>query len=138
MNRPDEPKEVILEVIRKMTDEYTFVIPGSLSRLSEPMHKQLRSFPNVIIPGFLSKKDYERELCTSACAIVLTTREKCQPCGACEALSSNTPLIASQTSLIKTLFGDWAILVKNSSQDIIKALRALPGREIDLSEYLIA
>lgn len=134
----DEPEGVILDVIQSTVNDFTFVIPGSMRGVSASIMEQLRSIPNVVLTGFLSKEEYERELCSCGGVVVLTTREGCQPCGACEALASNTPLIVSRTKLIERLFGDWAILVDNSPIEIVDALRALPETRLDLFEYRLA
>ncbi|NJN75556.1 MAG: hypothetical protein HC796_04155 [Synechococcaceae cyanobacterium RL_1_2] len=65
----------------------------------------------------------------------MTTSEGTQPSGACEALSSNTQLVISRTSLIEKLFGDWAILVDNSSDAIATAIRGLTLQQLDLAAY---
>jgi glycosyltransferase involved in cell wall biosynthesis len=125
----DEPIAEIMDVIRAMGGKYTFVIPGSLHRIPGHILDELRSLSHVFLTGFLSQEDYERQLCSCACAVVLTTREGCQPCGACEALASNTPLIVSKTNLIENLFGEWAILVDNSAESIILGIKSISEQE---------
>ncbi|MGL5805596.1 MAG: hypothetical protein ACRC11_09155, partial [Xenococcaceae cyanobacterium] len=56
-----------------------------------------------------------------------------QPSGACEALSSDTQLILSKTSLTQKLFGDWAVLVENSSESIALAIASLSPESLNLS-----
>ena len=67
--------------------------------------------------------------------MVLTTSDATQPSGACEALSSNTQLIISRTSLTEKLFGEWAVLVENNSEAISQAIRSLSAQELDLAPY---
>jgi hypothetical protein len=74
-------------------------------------------------------------LCSSLAALVLTTSDATQPSGACEALSSDTQLVISRTSLTEKLFGEWAVLVDNDSEAIAQAIRSLSVQELDLAAY---
>ncbi|MEL6912837.1 MAG: hypothetical protein AAFO85_22020 [Cyanobacteria bacterium J06598_4] len=83
----------------------------------------------------MATPDYHQVLCSSLCALVLTTSDATQPSGACEALSSDTQLIISRTSLTEKLFGEWAVLVENSATEIAQAVRSLSVQELDLAGY---
>ena len=84
--------------------------------------------------GFLATEEYHQVLCSSLAALVLTTSDATQPSGACEALSSNTQLVISHTSLTEKLFGEWAVLVDNTSASIVAAIRSLSIQELDLPD----
>jgi glycosyltransferase involved in cell wall biosynthesis len=128
----DEPVDVILDTIEQLTD-FTFVITADLRKLNSAQRKRLKSLLNVRLKGFLSTPKYQEVLTRSAAAIVLTTRSSTQPSGACEALSSNTPLILSKSSLTNQLFGEWAILVENTAESIVNAVRSLDHSPLDLT-----
>lgn len=130
---PDEPIGILLESIAALP-AYTFVITANPSKLTQHARSKLEGLPNVKLTGFLSNEDYQAYLCGSAAALVLTNKDLIQPSGACEALSSDTQLIISRTSLIEELFGDWAILVENTAPSIVSAISALVPRELDLSD----
>jgi glycosyltransferase involved in cell wall biosynthesis len=130
----DEPIDVIIESIRKLPD-YKFIITADINKLQPTQRQQLRQLNNLHLTGFLSKEDYQDLLCSSLAALVLTTRDSTQPSGACEALSSDTQLIVSETDLTRKLFGDWAILVDNSAESIVSAIRSLELKELELSHY---
>jgi hypothetical protein len=130
----DEPVELLLEVMKKLTD-YKFIVTADTSKLPTEIAQNLEQMDNVCLTGFLPVKEYHEVLCSSLAALVLTTSAATQPSGACEALSSDTQLVLSKTSLTAKLFGEWANLVDNSPESIITAIRALPRQKIDLSEY---
>ncbi|QSJ15830.1 hypothetical protein JYQ62_29140 [Nostoc sp. UHCC 0702] len=130
----DEPIDIIIETIRRLPD-YTFVITADISKLCPLQRQLLHEQRNVCLTGFLPTEEYQSLLVSSLAALVLTTRDSTQPSGACEALSSDTQLIISETSLTKELFADWAILVDNSVESIVSAIQSLELKAIDLSNY---
>lgn len=130
----DEPVDTIIEVIEAVP-EHEFVITADVGKLSRERRRRLTRCRNLRLTGYLSTLDYHTLLCTSRAAIALTTQDATQQSGACEALSSDTPLITSRTSLSEALFGDWAMLVDNEAGSIIRALRALPDGPCDLAPH---
>jgi glycosyltransferase involved in cell wall biosynthesis len=130
----DEPVDLLVETMEELTD-YTFIITADVKKLPSQVSKRLQQLNNVRLTGFLPIKDYHDLLCSSVAALVLTTSEATQPSGACEALSSDTQLIVSKTSLTHKLFGEWAILVDNRKESIVQAAKSLRPENIDLSYY---
>lgn len=130
----DEPIETMINSIQELP-EYNFIITADIKKLSATQRQRLLQCSNVCLTGFLPTKDYHAILCSSLAALVLTTSDATQPSGACEALSSDTQLILSKTSLTQKLFGDWAILVENSVQSIVQAVKSLSPKHLDLSIY---
>jgi hypothetical protein len=120
--------------MEKLT-EYNFVITADTKKLEPATAASLQQLPNVSLTGFLATEDYHQVLCSSLAALVLTTSDATQPSGACEALSSDTQLVISRTSLTEKLFGEWAVLVDNESASIAQAIRSLSVQELDLADY---
>jgi glycosyltransferase involved in cell wall biosynthesis len=127
----DEPVDLMLSIVAQLP-EYTFVITADPRKLLQEQRERLLRFPNVKLTGFLAVADYHRALTTSAAAIVLTTREATQPSGACEALSSDTPLIISDTTLTRDLFGEWATFVNHDPASVCRAVTSAATVAIDL------
>ena len=130
----DEPVPLMIDVFRQLPD-HTFVVTAEPAKLDGRTRRDLLALGNVRLTGFLPSPEYHALLASSAAALVLTTRPATQPSGACEALSSDTPLIVSHTSLTERLFGEWATLVPHDAATIEAAIRALDGRARDLSAY---
>jgi glycosyltransferase involved in cell wall biosynthesis len=130
----DEPVELLIETIQELP-EYQFIVTASLNKLDPKTAASLQSLSNVNLTGFLAIEEYHQMLCSSLAALVLTTSNATQPSGACEALSSDTQLVISKTSLTKKLFGDWAIIVDNSVESIATAIRNLSLQDLDLAQY---
>jgi hypothetical protein len=120
--------------MKKLT-EYNFVITADANKLNAATATSLQQLNNVRLTGFLATEDYHQVLCSSLAALVLTTSDATQPSGACEALSSDTQLVISRTSLTEKLFGEWAVLVDNDSEAIAQAIRSLSVQELDLAAY---
>ena len=130
----DEPVELLIETMRRLK-EYKFIITADANKLDADTAASLQELDNITLTGFLATPDYHQVLCSSLAALVLTTSDATQPSGACEALSSNTQLVISRTSLTEKLFGEWAVLVDNDAKSIAEAIDSLSLQELDLSEY---
>ena len=128
----DEPVDLLIETMAKLA-EFKFIITADPGKLDPETAGKLKNLPNVELTGFLATEEYHRVLCSSLASLVLTTSNATQPSGACEALSSNTQLVISKTSLTEKLFGEWAILVENSTESIAEAIRGLSPQELDLA-----
>jgi glycosyltransferase involved in cell wall biosynthesis len=131
---PDEPVEILLESVAQLPN-YTFIVTADPLKLPHKLQVKLQNLQNIRMTGFLSIREYHAFLCSSKAALVLTNHDLIQPSGGCEALSSNTPLVISNTPLIKELFGEWAILVDNSAPSIVRAINQLKIRNLDLTNY---
>lgn len=130
----DEPVDLLIEAIEDLA-EFNFIITADPDKLASNTANKLKNLDNVKLTGFLATEEYHQMLCSSLASLVLTTRDATQPSGACEALSSNTQLVISKTSLTQKLFGEWAVLVENSTESVTSAIRALSNRELDLAIY---
>lgn len=117
----DEPIDVIFDLI-KMRPDIEFVITAPIHRLSLVWQERFHELSNLELTGYLPVERYQELLLTSGAAIVLTTRAATQPSGACEALSSDTPLVISGTSLTEELFGNWARIADNDPIELSSAL----------------
>jgi hypothetical protein len=127
----DEPIDAIIGTIENSPD-YTFVITANARKLPAVQRQRLEALPNLNLTGFLSTKEYHETLCSSTAAIALTNMVATQQSGACEALSSNTHLIATRSSLSEKLFGEWAILVDNTADSISAGIRQLTPQTLQL------
>ena len=130
----DEPVELLIATMKELK-EYQFVVTADVNKLDSQTAASLQALDNVDLTGFLAIEEYHQMLCSSLAALVLTTSDATQPSGACEALSSNTQLVISKTSLTKKLFGDWATVVDNSVEAIATGIRSLSLQDLDLSDY---
>jgi hypothetical protein len=130
----DEPVKLLIETMKELR-EYNFVITADVNKLDTATAASLQQLDNVRLTGFLETADYHQVLCSSLAALVLTTSDATQPSGACEALSSDTQLVISRTSLTAKLFGAWGTLVENESASIAQAIRSLSVQELNLAAY---
>ena len=133
----DEPIDAIIETIEQVPD-FQFVITADHKKLPAAQRQRLEACKNLTLTGFLSTEEYHKTLCSSTAAVALTNLVATQQSGACEALSSNTPLIATRSTLSEKLFGNWAILVENTATSIVAGIRALNTEALDLSQEIKA
>ena len=127
----DEPIDAIINTIER-TPDYNFVITADPKKLPAHQRHRLEACENLHLTGFLSTQEYHETLCSSTAAIALTNMQATQQSGACEALSSNTPLIATRSTLSEKLFGEWAILVDNNADSIVAGIRNLTPVHLNL------
>jgi glycosyltransferase involved in cell wall biosynthesis len=130
----DEPTTLLLDVVKALP-EFTFTITADIQKLPHELRTSFAACSNVRLTGFLSTGAYHAVLCSSKAAVVLTTLPSIQPSGACEALSSNTPLVLTRSSLTEALFGGWAELVDNNVESVVKAIRSLNDAPLVLDAY---
>lgn len=128
----DEPLKLIIEVIEALP-EFKFTITANVRRLPPELQVRYLACKNLHLVGFLSIEAYQSLLCSCKAAVVLSVLPSVQPSGAVEALSSNTPLIVSRSSLTTSLFGDWAILVDNELGSLVKAISSISDTSLDLT-----
>lgn len=128
---PGEPIDAIVKVVEQMRD-YKFYITADPCKVTPEQRRRLMASSNLTLTGYLSTQKYQEMLCSSQAVVVLEEGEGTQPSGACEALSSDTPLVLSRSTLTESLFGDWALLVDNDSEDIERGIRATEGMCLDL------
>lgn len=129
---PGEPVELIAEIVESLND-YQFYITADTKKLSRSERARFRTLSNLTLTGFLSTEAYQRLLCSSTAAVVLEESESQQPSGACEAMSSDTPLVLSCSTLTRKLFGDWAWLVENRAEQVTGAIRKAAVQRLDLT-----
>lgn len=131
---PGEPVELIADAIEAMPTHH-FFITADIGKTAGDLQKRLAGMENLTLTGFLDTADYQRLLCSSQCALVLEEKPATQPSGACEALSSDTPLVTSRSRLSERLFGEWAELVNHDVREIVAAIRRSGGDPLDLRGY---
>ncbi|MDH8576211.1 hypothetical protein QIH29_27735, partial [Klebsiella pneumoniae] len=68
---------------------------------------------NVIFTGYLTKKAYDDLFLSSSVILGLTTRDNVQLSVSNEALSADKPMVLSDTTTLRNLFGDAAIFVES-------------------------
>lgn len=117
----DEPVQDLLDAAQ-MTPQIDWVLTG---RAPEWVTRQAGD--NVKFPGFVSRTAY-RELRLDATAIVaLTTQESTMQSAGYEATASATPLVTSDTVVLRDYFGDSARYTSTSASSIAEAVKDVVG-----------
>jgi glycosyltransferase involved in cell wall biosynthesis len=98
----DEPIDVILAAAR-LVPEITFVLTGNAER-AQGIHDLSDIPPNVKLPGFLPKAEFDSLLCSTDALLGLTTLDGIQLSVANEAVGAGKPMVISDTKLLKKLF----------------------------------
>ena len=112
----DEPVANVADAARQLMDEGVLVEIKITGRPKWELRCGNRPIPgNVILTGFLSDAEFDRELRNSDAVIDLTTRENCMVCGAYEAVATERPMILSGNEATKQYFYQGAIFTDNST-----------------------
>lgn len=119
---PDEPLRQIFSAAARSAHLPVYVT-GNDRRLSAELRASLP--PNVHLTGYLSDGDYWSLLAHSSGIIDLTDMANCLVCGAYEAMAVGVPMILTDNSPTRRLFGHAAILVHNNEEEIFRALQRL-------------
>jgi glycosyltransferase involved in cell wall biosynthesis len=117
----DEPIEAILDAARALSD-VTFFMTGNPARnetrLANPP-------PNLVMTGFLDVPQYGALLQTADVVLALTTEDHTMLRAAYEAIYQGTPVIVSDSALLRLAFDDGTVHVDNSPRAIVDAVRTV-------------
>lgn len=116
----DEPVELIVEVARLLPD-VCFRLTGD----SRKLHIDDRWPSNLHLTGFLDDAAYGQLLLDADVVMALTTGRHKMLRAAYEAIYAGTPIIISESPMLREEFGKGAILVQNTAVDIVSAIREL-------------
>ena len=105
----DEPIEELIAAAR-LVPEVVFVITGKPSR-AEGIHDLSNLPDNVVLSGFLALEEFDTLLVNADVVLGLTKLDGIQLSAAVEAVSTGTPMVLSDTVLLKKLFYKGAIYV---------------------------
>jgi glycosyltransferase involved in cell wall biosynthesis len=129
----DEPIEAVIEAAREL-ESATFVITGDHLRIRNRALVE-RVTENVRFPGFLPLPEFDRLLLRASAVLCLTTQDDIQLSAVSEAIGAGKPMIISDTSLLRNLFGAAGIFVDNDVASILQGCRTALERN---GEYAAA
>lgn len=118
----DEPIETVIQAAAEIP-EAKFYITGKKVK-ADPL--LISGAPkNVIFTDFLPNREYYGLLENSHAVMCLTTRDHTLQCGACEALSLNTPVITSRWPILVDYFSSGTVHVDNTREGIIAGVQEM-------------
>lgn len=129
----DEPYENVFRAATALPEDVRVFVTGRLpkSGFAPSVQRIVDRTPQLVVTGYLNDEDYESLISSSVVVMDLTTLDHCLVCGAYEAVAAGKPLILSDKTVNREVFGECAIFVDNddprSIQDAI--LSALSQRE---------
>ena len=124
----DEPIAAMIEAARRVPD-VRFVMTGDPPRgsaLDDGVP------PNLVLSGFLSSAAYGALIRDAGAVIALTTDDHTMQRAAYEAIYQGTPVIVSDTALLRQSFDEGAVHVDNSPEAIARAVVQIRS---NLGEY---
>jgi glycosyltransferase involved in cell wall biosynthesis len=125
----DEPVDVIWDAARILPD-VEFYVTGDPVKLSEQLRSHVPS--NLHLTGFLDNARYGQLLRESDAIMAVTDGKHKMLRGAYEAIYEGTPIVISDSPMLRAEFDTGAILVDNSGEQFASAIRTLQG---DLPRY---
>jgi len=117
---PDEHILDVIESAKKLKDVY-FYITGKKNKIPPGLVKSAAE--NICFTGYIKGDDYYEFLKSMDTVIVLTDREESALLGAYETISCGTPLVLSDTWIMRYYFPIGAIFVENRKEAIGKGIR---------------
>ena len=114
----DEPIAAIFESARRLPD-VTFYMTGNPKGASHALNEKPG---NVILTGFLDVPRYAGLLQSAGVVMALTTEDHTMLRGAYEAIYQGTPIIISDSALLRTAFNEGALHVDNTPDGIVEAV----------------
>lgn len=120
----DEPIDAMIEAARRLP-HIRFLMTGKAAKAAEAL---LRDLPaNLTLTGFLDNVKYGTLLATAGVVIALTREEYTMQRAAYEAIYQGTPVIVSDTPVLREAFDDGSVLVDNTPEAIANAVKAVYG-----------
>ncbi len=118
----DEPIDFIFEASEAICQnlDLDVVISGNYNKVVVP--NNILNNSRIHLPGFMPENEYLSRLKKSLVTVVLTNDEDCLVCGAYEAISANRPLLLSDTSALRTCFGNYAFFSVHDEKILIRTL----------------
>ena len=116
---PDEPVKEVIEAARILGSETTIYVTGRVPQ-------EVRSWPlpaGITLTGFLAEQDYLALLEGADAVLVLSNQGYTLMCGAYEGLAFKKPLVLSDTTTLRSYFGDEMVYVDNTAASIAAGIR---------------
>lgn len=114
----DEPIDELLQAAR-LTPEVVWKLTGRA-----PQAVRDAAPENVEFTGFVSQEEYESLLGNASAALALTSRADTMQRAGYEALSANTPLVASRQRVLVDFFGSAAVFADHDAASLSAAVRS--------------
>ncbi len=127
----DEPLE-LLPAVAESLPQLRFAVTGA------PRGDLGRWPANLTPTGFLSDREYWRQLARSAVVVVLTTRPATLLSGGYEAVALGRPLVTSDHAVLRDYFGQAALYAPADSRQLSAAVGEAVARGSELAEGIVA
>ncbi len=126
----DEPVSALLDAAR-LLDQGTIVMTGRTANASKHGHDISRAPTNVVMPGYLSVKDFDALLMHCDLVLALTRFDGIQLSVCNEAIGYGKPMVLSDTSLLRKLFSCAAVMVQSDDPAALVRAIALAAADTD-------
>ena len=117
----DEPFAEVVEAAKKLNGILKIFITGRIPNDMEYLKSQ--PYENIYFTDFLPDDKYNALLANAQCVLALTTEESTLLCASYEALSLNTPLITSDTRVLREYFHGAVIHSKITACEISESIK---------------
>lgn len=125
----DEPYLEVIKAASLLDQDVYIYITGD----SKGKDKEYRACipENIIFTGYLPEEDYVQMLFSVDVIVDLTTRQDCLVCGAYEAVAAGTPLIVSDSEVLRRQFSIGTLFTDNTSEDLARKINtAILSKEV--------
>ena len=126
----DEPYEEVIEAARKLRGIINIICTGKIPKKLVFLKEQ--PYDNIFFTDYVEDKEYNNLIANAKCVLALTNDEATLLCSGYEALSVNTPLIISDTKVIREYYSNNVVYTDNSSEDISCKIQQCIQREEEI------
>jgi glycosyltransferase involved in cell wall biosynthesis len=130
----DEPIEELIIAAGSLDAGDKIYVTGNYKKADPKLLKGLNNA--IVLTGFLVDSDYWGHMKNVDCVVDLTLRDDCLVCGAYEAISVGTPLILSDTAVLRKTFHKGAVFTENNAKSISTALKEAKDNNKFLKENI--
>ncbi len=129
---PDEPYKEVFASTSFLPEGIKIFVTGDSKKFT--FGEKMKLSPVVTLTGFLSEREFVRQLSSSHCIMDLTNRSSCLVCGAYEAVALGVPMILSDTKALRSYFRIGAIFTENTAFSIARAIMRAKENHPELKE----
>lgn len=122
----DEPYLEAIKAAKILGEDVYIYVTGDCNKNQRIVHM---APSNVIFTGYLPEEKYWRMLHSVNLTLDLTLRENCLVCGAYESVSAGTPMVLSDTEVLRNYFYKGAVFSLNDAGSIANAIQEALQKE---------
>lgn len=113
----DEPLDDVIAAANSLDGTIKIFCTGKIPK--KLRYLKDNPYENIVFTDYLRQEDYYHLISSADCILALTSENGCLQCAGYEALSTEVPVVLSNTTALKAYFEDAAIYVNHEVSSIV-------------------